>query len=183
MRCHDRQQKAAEGHKYHLYYRRNDLLEEAFQIGQREGRKHGGNDLSLIADHIDLDETKVPLVDGAVCQCLRHAVSVGELAGDKSKAEDDAEHLCSAHLLHDGPADTDRNAYMEDGFTKQPQEMVDACPELALAYQCRSVEDLHAVDDVAEAKDQASDDDGGNQRSEDFRDRSHQPLQDVLVLL
>src|SRR5699024_5625547 len=60
---HDRQHQAAEGHHDHRDDGRADLTEEALQVHQGEGGQHGGDDLRLVADHVDLDEAEVPLGD------------------------------------------------------------------------------------------------------------------------
>ena len=125
----DGQHQRAEGHNDHGDDRRADLAEEFFQIDQRERGQHGGNDLRLIANHVDGEETEIPF--GDICRRSRsHGVSVEQLAGDERQAEDDAQALGRAHFLCDRPADADRQ-HMEDGFANQPQEAVNAGPELA----------------------------------------------------
>ena len=74
---------------------------------------------------------------------------------------------------------------MEDGFADQPQEAVNAGPELADVAQGFGAvfKEVDAVDTVAEAKDQTAGDDGGNQRGKNLRKHAHDLLQCVLVLL
>ena len=59
----DGQHQRAEGHNDHRDDRRADLAEEFFQIDQRERSQHGGNDLRLIANHVDGEEAKIPFRD------------------------------------------------------------------------------------------------------------------------
>src|SRR5699024_8441187 len=83
---HDRQHQAAEGHHDHRDDGGADLAEELFQVHQGEGRQHGGDDLGLVADHVDLDKAEVPLGDvggggGG------HRVGVQQLAGHQGQAQ------------------------------------------------------------------------------------------------
>ena len=59
---------------------------------------------------------------------------------------------------------------MEDGFADEPQELVNACPELAQLNQSSGAacEDVHAVDNVTEAEDQTAGNNCGDQGSEDL---------------
>jgi len=59
---------------------------------------------------------------------------------------------------------------MEDGFADQPQEAVNAGPELADVAQGLSavIEEIDAVDAVAEAQNQTARNDGRDQRGEDL---------------
>ena len=180
---HDRQHQAAEGHHDHRDDGGADLAEELFQVHQGEGRQHGGNDLGLVADHVDLDEAEVPLGDvggggGG------HRVGVQQLAGHQGQAQDDAQALGGAHLFGHRPADADRQ-HVEDGLTDQPQEAVHAAPELADLHQGLGAvfQQVHAVDTVAEAQDQAAGDHDGDQRGEDLGQGAHDLLGAVLVLL
>ncbi len=74
---------------------------------------------------------------------------------------------------------------MEDGLADEPQEAVDAGPELAqLDERLGTVaEEIDGVDAVAEAEDEAAGDDGGDDRGEDLGDDGHGALERVLVLL
>lgn len=74
---------------------------------------------------------------------------------------------------------------MEDGFADQPQEAVNAGPELAdVAKRLGAViKKVDAVNAVAEAENQTAGDDGGNQRGKNLRKHAHDLLQCVLVLL
>ena len=74
---------------------------------------------------------------------------------------------------------------MEDGFANQPQEAVNAGPELADVAQRLGavIKKVDAVNAVAEAENQTAGDDGGDQRGEDLGQHAHNFLQDVLVLL
>ena len=72
---------------------------------------------------------------------------------------------------------------MEDCFADQPQELVGAGPEHALGDERRAAKDLHAVDDIAETENQTSDDDGWNQRCEDFSQCRHCFLKRILIFL
>ena len=179
----DGQHQRAEGHNDHRDDRRADLAEEFFQIDQRERGQHGGNDLRLIANHVDGEEAKIPFRDVRRCRG-RDGVSVEQLAGDERQAEDDAQALGRAHLFGDGPADADRQ-HMEDGFANQPQEAVNAGPELTDVAQRLGavIKKVDAVNAVAEAENQTAGDDGGNQRGKNLRKHAHDLLQCVLVLL
>ena len=179
----DGQHQRAEGHNDHGNDRRADLAEEFFQIDQRERGQHGGNDLRLIADHVDGEEAKIPFRDVRRCRG-RDGVGVEQLAGDERQAEDDAQALGRAHFLCDRPADADRQ-HMEDGFANQPQEAVNAGPELADVAQGFGAvfKEVDAVNAVAEAENQTAGDDGGNQRGKNLRKHAHDLLQCVLVLL
>jgi len=178
---HDSQQQAAEGNHDHGDHSGSDLAEELLQVDQSETGQHGGDDLSLIADHFNLNKAEVP--DGDLGGA-GNAVSIQQLAGAQGQTQNDAQHLVGAHLLGDGPADTDRQ-HVEDGFADQPQEVVNTGPELAQLYQSggAACEDVQAVDDVAEAQNQTACDDCGNQGCEDFCQSGHDTLQSVLVLL
>ena len=179
----DGQHQRAEGHNDHRDDRRADLAEEFFQIDQRERGQHGGNDLRLIANHVDGEEAKIPF--GDICRRSRsHGVSVEQLAGNQRQAEDDAQALGRAHFLCDRPADADRQ-HMEDGFANQPQEAVNAGPELTDVAQRLGavIKKVDAVNAVAEAENQTAGDDGGNQRGKNLRKHAHDLLQCVLVLL
>lgn len=74
---------------------------------------------------------------------------------------------------------------MEDGFADEPQELVNACPELAQLNQSSGAacEDVHAVDNVTEAEDQTAGNNCGDQGSEDLCQSGHDALQPVLILL
>ena len=74
---------------------------------------------------------------------------------------------------------------MEDGFANQPQEAVNAGPELADVAQRLGavIKKVDAVNAVAEAENQTAGDDGGNQWGKNLRKRAHDLLQCVLVLL
>ena len=159
----DGQHQRAEGHHDHGDDRRADLAEEFFQIDQRERSQHGGNDLRLIANHVDGEEAKIPFRDVRRCRG-RDGVGVEQLAGDERQAEDNAQALGRAHFLCDRPADADRQ-HMEDGFADQPQEAVNAGPELADVAQRLGavIKKVDAVNAVAEAENQTAGDDGGNQ--------------------
>ena len=179
----DGQHQRAEGHNDHGNDRRADLAEEAFQVHQRERGQHGGNDLRLIANHVDGEEAKIPFRD-VRRRRGRDGVGVEQLAGDERQAEDDAQALGRAHFLCDRPADADRQ-HMEDGFANQPQEAVNAGPELADVAQRLGtvIKKVDAVNAVAEAENQTAGDDGGNQWGKNLRKHAHDLLQCVLVLL
>ena len=71
---------------------------------------------------------------------------------------------------------------MEDGFADEPEEFVDAGPELGELDECvTAAPDRHGIDDVAEAENETADDDRRNQRSEDLREGGHDSLQRVLI--
>ena len=74
---------------------------------------------------------------------------------------------------------------MEDGFADQPQEAVNAGPELADVAQRLGavIKKVDAVNAVAEAENQTAGDDGGNQWGKNLRKHAHDLLQCVLVLL
>lgn len=179
----DGQHQRAEGHNDHRDDRRADLAEEAFQVHQREGCKDCRDHLCLIADHVHGEETEIPFRDVRRCRG-RDGVSVEQLPGNQRQAEDDAQALGRAHFLCDRPADADRQ-HMEDGFANQPQEAVNAGPELADVAQRLGavIKKVDAVNAVAEAENQTAGDDGGNQRGKNLRKHAHDLLQCVLVLL
>ena len=179
----DGQDQRAERHNDHRDDRRADLAEEFFQIDQRERGQHGRDNLCLVADHVDGEEAEIPL--GDICRCCGcDRVGVQQLAGNKRQAEDDAQALGRAHLFGDGPADADRQ-HVENGLADQPQEAVNAGPELADVAQRLSavIEEIDAVDAVAEAQNQTARNDGRDQRGEDLGQHAHNFLQGVLVLL
>ena len=74
---------------------------------------------------------------------------------------------------------------MENGLTDQPEEAVHARPELADVAQRLGavIEEIDAVDAVAEAQNQTARNDGRDQRGEDLGQHAHNFLQGVLVLL
>ena len=74
---------------------------------------------------------------------------------------------------------------MENGLADQPEEAVHTRPELAdIAQGLRAViEEIDAVDAVAEAQNQTARNDGRDQRGEDLGQHAHNFLQGVLVLL
>ena len=179
----DGQDQRAERYNDHRDDRRADLAEEFFQIHQRERGQHGRDNLCLVADHVDGEEAEIPL--GDICRCCGcDSVGVQQLAGNKRQAEDDAQALGRAHLFGDGPADADRQ-HVENGLADQPEEAVHARPELAdVAQGLRAViEEIDAVDAVAEAQNQTARNDGRDQRGEDLGQHAHNFLQGVLVLL
>ena len=179
----DGQHQRAEGHNDHRDDRRADLAEEFFQIHQRERGQHGRDNLCLVADHVDGEEAEIPL--GDICRCCGcDRVGVQQRAGNKRQAEDDAQTLGRAHLFGDGPADADRQ-HVENGLADQPEEAVHARPELADIAQGLSavIEEIDAVDAVAEAENQTAGNDGRDQRGEDLGQHTHDLLQRVLVLL
>ena len=178
---HDSQQQAAERNHNHGDDSRRDLTEELFQIDQSETCQHGGDNLSLVADHIHLNKAEVPLGNNGASI---HSICIQQLAGNQSQTQNDAQHLVGTHLLGDGPADTDRQ-HVEDGFADEPQELVNACPELAQLNQSSGAacEDVHAVDNVTEAEDQTAGNNCGDQGSEDLCQSGHDALQRVLILL
>ena len=183
MRRHNRAQQGTEGDENHGHHFGRYFLKEAFQIGQCKRGQNRRKYLRLIADHIDFDKAEIPLVDRAVGQRRGHGISVGKLSGNERQAEDNAQHFRTAHFFHDGPADADRNAHMEDRFAQQPEKVINSGPELALTDQRRAVEDFHAVNDVAEAENQTASDNSRDQRRENLRKGGHEFLQNVLVLL
>ena len=130
-----------------------------------------------------MEEAKIPFRDVRRCRG-RDGVGVEQLAGDERQAEDDAQALGRAHFLCDRPADADRQ-HMEDGFANQPQEAVNAGPELADVAQRLGavIKKVDAVNAVAEAENQTAGDDGRNQRGKNLRKHAHDLLQCVLVLL
>ena len=179
----DGQDQRAERYNDHRDDRRADLAEEFFQIHQRERGQHGRDNLCLIADHVDGEEAEIPLGDIRRCRG-RDSVGVQQLAGNKRQAEDDAQALGRAHLFGDGPADADRQ-HVENGLADQPEEAVNAGPELADVAQRLGavIKKVDAVNAVAEAENQTAGDDGGNQRGKNLRKHAHDLLQCVLVLL
>ena len=118
------------------------------------------------------------------CSSCRHYVSVQELAGNKGETQISTSISVRAHLLSDGPADTDRNTDMEDGFTDQPQEVVDASQNWESSTRgVSALEDIETVDTVSETQDQTAEDDGRQERCEDLRQDGSQTLERILVLL
>ena len=181
--CHDRQCDTEERNKDHRYDRRNDLAEELLKVGQNEAGKHRRDDLCLITDHIDLDKSEIPL-GNIRSRRTGNCISIEQLAGNKCETEDDSEHFRCAHLLCDGPADTDRNTDVEDRLTDEPQEMVKSCPELAqLDKRMTALENIQGVDDISETEDKTSGDDGREERSKDLREDRCNPLQRILIPL
>ena len=113
-----------------------------------------------------------------------HRVGVEQLTGNQCQAQNDAQHLGGAHLFGHRPADAHRQ-HVEHRFTNKPEEAVHAGPELADVTQGLGavLEQVEAVDTVAETQDQTAGDDGGDQRGEDLGQGGHDALQRVLVLL
>ena len=181
MGRHHRQQQAAEGNDDHTDDRGRDFAEELFQIDQGERRQDRGDDLGLIADHIYLEEAEVPTRDGLGGG---HGVGVEQLSGHQGQAQHNAQHLGGAHLSGDRPADPHRQ-HVEHRLADEPEEAVQPGPELAEVTQGLGavLEEVEAVDTVAEAQDQAPGDQGGDEGGEDLRQRRHDPLGRVLVLL
>ena len=141
------------------------------------------HDLCLITDHIDLDKSEIPL-GNIRSRRTGNCISIEQLAGNKCETEDDSEHFRCAHLLCDGPADTDRNTDVEDRLTDEPQEMVKSCPELAqLDKRMTALENIQGVDDISETEDKTSGDDGREERSKDLREDRCDPLQRILIPL
>ena len=74
---------------------------------------------------------------------------------------------------------------MENGLADQPQEAVNAGPELADVAQRLGavIKKVDAVNAVAEAENQTAGDDGRDQRGKNLSQHTHDLLQRVLVLL
>jgi hypothetical protein len=159
-----------------------DLAEEALEVAEGEGGKDGRDDLRLVADHVNLEVPEVPERD-LVDRGARDAVGVQELLRDEREAEHDAQHRSAAHLLGDRPADAHRDAHVEDGLADEPEEAVDASPELRDLDEGHGavVEEGDGVYAVAEAEDEAADDDGRDERREDLCDGAHGLLERVGV--
>src|SRR5699024_820810 len=114
----DRQDQGEEGDHDHGDVFRGDFLEEALQIDQHKGGQDGGNDLGLIADHLNLGKPEIPDRDALG---FRHAVCVEQLGRDQTDTQDDAQNLGTAHLFDHRPADG-YGQIVEDGLADQPQE-------------------------------------------------------------
>ena len=182
--CSDHcQHQAAERNHNHGNHLRRDLFKEPFQIYQAESRQNRRKNLSLITDHIYLEISEIPYRN-IRCRRGTYRISVKELAGYQSQTENDAQHLGGSHFFRYRPTDAYRQ-HVEYRFTDKPQEAVHAAPELADVTQCLCavLKQIHAVDTVAEAKDQTASDNSRNQRCENLRQRSDHPLQHILVLL
>ena len=121
---HNRKKEAAERNHDHGHYLRRYLPEEFFQIHQSKGRQDRRDHLSLISDHVDFNESEIPFRN--ICRSRRrYGIRVQKLTGNKGKAENDTQHLCSTHLFCHRPADTNRK-HMEHSFADQPQKAVDS---------------------------------------------------------
>ena len=182
VRRHHGEEQAHKGRHNHGHHLRRDPFKEALQIDQRKGSENRRDDLRLIADHIDLDEAKIPFRN-IRRRSPRDSVGVEELSRDQGETEDQTQDLRPPHLFHHRPADSHRDADMEDGLTEQPEEAVHSRPELALRYQGRPVKDIQAVDHISKAQNQTADDDRRDDRGKDLRDGGHDSLKRILVSL
>lgn len=174
-----RRHQRAEGHDDHGDDGWGDAAEEAFEIDQHEARHDGGDDLPLIADHVDAGEAEVPVRDvrrGGT----RNGKGVQQLRRDKRRAEDDAEDGGGAHFAGNRPDDAD-GQHMEDGFADKPEELVHPRPEDGGLRQRLAVEHFDFPDEVAEAEDETATDERGDDRREDFAEGAHDALQQVLL--
>ena len=95
MSSHDSQQQAAEGNHNHGDDSRRDLTEELFQIDQSETCQHGGDNLSLVADHIHLNKAEVPLGNNGASI---HSICIQQLGRYERKPEHDTENLRRTHF-------------------------------------------------------------------------------------
>lgn len=174
-----RRHQRTEGHDDHGDNSRGDAAEEAFEIDQHEARHDGGDDLPLIADHVDAGEAEVPMRDvrrGGT----RDGKGVQQLRRDKRRAEDDAEDGGGAHFARNRPDDAD-GQHMEDGLADEPEELVHPRPEDGGLRQRLAVEHFDFADEVAEAEDEAAADERGDDRRENFAEGAHYPLQPILL--
>lgn len=110
------------------------------------------------------------------------AVATEKLGRYQRKAQHDAKNLGGAHLLGDGPDDAHRQ-HVEHSFTNEPQEIVNAGPELrnvgqALGTVC---EEVDFTDDVAEAQNQTTADQSRNDGGENLAQSTHNALRQRLI--
>ena len=181
VRHNDRDDQREEGHNDHRDVFRGDLFEEPLHIDQHKGGQHGGDDLRLVADHLDLGKAEVPHRD------VRrggggHRVGVEQLGRDQADAQDDAQNLGAAHLFDHRPADGHRQE-VEHRLADQPQKVIHAGPELGGIRQREGavLKQVDVADKAAETQNQAADDQGGDQRGKDLGQVGHGPLQGILV--
>ena len=128
MSRHNCKYKAAERNHDHRDYLRRDLPEKLFQIYQGKCSQNSWDHLSLISDHVDFDKSEIPFRN-IRRRCSSYRIGVQKLSGNKGKAENDSQHLCSSHFLRHRPAYSHRK-HMEHSFADQPQKAVDPGPEL-----------------------------------------------------
>ena len=169
----------AEGYHDHAHYFRAVFLPEPLQIHQHEACQHGRDHLALVADHGDLSKTEIPDRDFGGGG---HRETVQQLGRNQGKAQHDAQDLGGAHLFGDGPDNAHRQ-HVEHRFADQPQEVVNAGPELRNVRQTLGAvrEEVDLTDDVAEAQNQAAADQRRNDGGEDFTQSAHDALGQRLV--
>ena len=179
----DRRHQGAEGHHDHAHHFGADLFKELLQVHQHKAGQHGGDDLALISDHLDLDKAEVPHGD-VLHGGGGHREAVEQLGGHQGQAQDDAQDLGGAHLLGDGPHDA-HGQHVEHRLADEPQEAVHAGPKLGHIRQALgpAAQEVDLTDDVAEAQDQAAADEGGDDGGEDLAQSAHDPLEQRLVRL
>ena len=85
----DRRHQGAEGHHDHAHHFGADLFKELLQVHQHKAGQHGGDDLALIADHLDLDKAEVPHGD-VLHGGGGHREAVEQLGGHQGQPQDDA---------------------------------------------------------------------------------------------
>ena len=173
-----RQQRADRNHN-HTDYFRTVLFKEFFQEHQNKSGHHGGDYLSLVADHLHLEKSEIPHRD--LCGCS-YAEAVQQLGRHQGQAQNNSQNLGSSHLFGNGPADTHRQ-HMEDRLSDEPEETVHAGPELGNIRQGQSsvFKKADLADHVPEAQNQTAADQSRIQRGENLSQGSHTFLQGLLI--
>ena len=173
-----RQQRADRNHN-HTDYFRTVLFKEFFQEHQNKSGHHGGDYLSLVADHLHLEKSEIPHRD--LCGCS-YAEAVQQLGRHQGQAQNNSQNLGGSHLFGNGPADTHRQ-HMEDRLSDEPEETVHAGPELGNIRQGQSsvFKKADLADHVPEAQNQTAADQSRNQRGENLSQGSHNFLQGLLI--
>ena len=116
---HDGKQQAAERNDDHRDDLGRDLAEETLQEAKCNCGENRGDDLRLIANHIDLGKAKVPMRN-LISRRAGNGIGVKKLPGDERQAQNDTEHRRATHLFGDRPTDAYWNASMEDRLANQP---------------------------------------------------------------
>ena len=122
MGDNNRRNKGTERNYDHTDHFRAYLLKELLEIYKDEACHHRRDDLALITDHLNLEESEIPYRN-LVSRCGRYAEAVQELGRHKRQSKDDTKNLSRSHFLCDRPYDTYRQQ-MEYRFTDQPEEIV-----------------------------------------------------------
>ena len=121
VREEDRQNQRTDRYDHQIEIVRHDAFQPRFDKAERQSRQQGRDNLRLVADFLNREQTKVP----DFRHLLAQQVGVHQLRRDQRDAQHDAEDRRAAHFLDRGPADAHRQVE-EDRLANQPQEVINS---------------------------------------------------------